>query len=154
VAVTAKTLSAALGIKGRLLDATVTRNSSKRVTELDVTTLRNGSQTDATATGSSAASKLNLRSTWFSVAVLALQPPLSNAPVTAGSPVTLTGVVRGVKNVALQERTPGTAWTQLETVTPDPVTGAISVDVTPSATTDYRLATPADAAAYVRIRVE
>ncbi len=154
VAVTAKTLGAALGIKGRLLDATVTRNSSKRVTALDVTALRNGAETAATATGDSAAAKLDLRSTWFSVAVLSLQPPLPNAPVTAGSTVTLTGVVRGVKNVALQERTPGSGWTQLETVTPDLVTGAISVDVTPSATTDYRLATPADAAAYVRIGVE
>ena len=80
--------------------------------------------------------------------------PLPNTPVSSGSTVTLSGVVRGVKNVALQERTPGKAWTQLEIVTPDPATGAISIDVTPTATTDYRLATPADAAAYVRISVE
>jgi hypothetical protein len=86
--------------------------------------------------------------------VLSLQAPVPNDPVTAGSTVTLTGVVRGVKNVVLQERTPGGAWSELETVTPDPGTGQISVDVAPAATTDYRLATPADAAAYVRIRVE
>jgi stage II sporulation protein D len=154
VPVTAKTLGAALGIAGRLVDATVTRNSSKRVAELDVTSLHSGAETVATASGDTAATKLDLRSTWFSVGVLALLPPLPNVPVATGSTVTLTGVVRGVKNVALQERTAGGAWTELRAVTPDPGTGAISIDVTPSATTDYRLATAADAAAYVRIHVE
>jgi hypothetical protein len=38
-------------------------------------------------------------------------------------------------------------------VTPDPSTGAISIDVTPTVTTDYRLATTADAAASIRITV-
>ncbi|HZS29739.1 MAG TPA: SpoIID/LytB domain-containing protein [Gaiellaceae bacterium] len=157
VPVTAKTLGKALGIAGRLVDATVTRNSSKRVADLDVTSLRNGADTDATATGATVAAKLDLRSTWFSVGVLALLPPLPNVPVSAGSTVTLTGVVRGLRNVVLQQRTPGTAgaaWDTIETVTPEPGTGAISVDVTPSVTTDYRLANAAAAAAYVRIHVE
>jgi hypothetical protein len=38
-------------------------------------------------------------------------------------------------------------------VTADARTGAVSLDVTPSATTDYRLATTAFAAAYIRITV-
>ena len=67
--------------------------------------------------------------------------------------MTLTGTVRGVKNVVLQQRPAGGTWTELEPVTPDPSTGAISLDVTPTVTTDYRLATTAVAAAYVRITV-
>jgi stage II sporulation protein D len=154
VPVTGKTLAKALKISGKPVDAVVLRNASKRVSEVDLTSLVGGSPADESATGTALAAKLDLRSTWFSVGVLSLQAPVPNDPVTAGSTVTLTGVVRGVKNVVLQERTPGGAWSELETVTPDPGTGQISIDVTPAATTDYRLATPADAAAYVRIRVE
>ena len=99
------------------------------------------------------AAALNLRSTWFSVGVLSLLPPSPNAAVSPNATVTLTGFVRGVKNVVLQEKPAGGAWTQLDTVTPDPGTGAISIDVTPSATTDYRLATPTAAAASIRITV-
>jgi hypothetical protein len=68
--------------------------------------------------------------------------------------VVLTGVVRGVRNVVLQERTPGTSWNQIKTVVPAAQTGAFRLAVRPSATTDYRLATARDAAAFVRVRVE
>jgi stage II sporulation protein D len=153
VPVTGKTLAKALGIAGKPVDAVVTRNSSRRVAELDLTSLVSGGESETAVSGSSTAARLDLRSTWFSVGVLSLQPPVPNPAVTAGTTVTLTGVVRGAKNVVLQERSPGGAWTQLQTVTPEPGTGEISIDVTPTATTDYRLATSADAAAYVRIRV-
>ena len=58
-----------------------------------------------------------------------------------------------MKNVVLQEKPAGGAWTALGPVTPDPGTGAISIDVTLSATTDYRLATATVAAAPVRITI-
>jgi stage II sporulation protein D len=151
--VTGKDLAAALGLSRKPVDATVTRNSSKRVAQLDVTTLAHGTENHATSSGGSVAAALNLRSTWFSVGVLSLLPPAPNIAVSAGTTVTLTGTVRGVKNVALQERPNGGVWTELEPVTPDPGTGAISLDVTPAATTDYRLATPSVAAAFVRITV-
>lgn len=154
VPVTGKSLAAALGISGKPLDASLTRDSSKRVAQFDVTSVADGIQSDSTATGTSIAAKLNLRSTWFSIGVLALRPPSPNVAVTSGTDVTLTGVVRGVKNVVLQYRTDGGAWTELQPVTPDPVTGEISIDVTPAATTDYRLATTADVAAYIRITVD
>jgi stage II sporulation protein D len=154
VPVTGKTLAKALGIAGKPVDALVTRNASKRVAELDLTSLAGGGESEATVGGGTAAATLNLRSTWFSVGVLSLQAPVPNAPVSSGDTVTLTGVVRGERNVVLQERNPGLPWSKLETVTPEPGTGEISIDVTPTATTDYRLATPTAAAAYVRIRVE
>lgn len=152
VPVTGKALKAALGLSGKPVDATVTRNSSKRVADLDVVTTSGGGQTTP-VTGPTVAGALQLRSTWFSVAVLSLRPPVPNPAVAPGTTVTLSGVVRGLKNVALQARTGGGSWTQLKTVVPSPHGGAIRVNVTPQATTEYRLATSAAAAAYVRIRV-
>jgi len=153
VPVTGKDLASALGLTGKPVDATVTRNASKRVAQLDVTTLAHGSQTDGSVTGTAVAVALNLRSTWFSIGVLSLLPPSPNDAVSPGTTVTLTATVRGVKNVVLEERPAGGAWAELEPVTPDPTTGAISIDVTPTGTTDYRLATTADAAAFIRIHV-
>ena len=153
VPVTGKDLAAALALSGKPVDATVTRNASKRVTEVNVTTLAHGIESPATTPGDAVTSALKLRSTWFSVGVLSLRPPSPNATVSAGTAVTLGGVVRGVKDVVLQERPAGGTWTDLAPVTPDPKTGAISIDVTPAVTTQYRLATPAYAAAWLRIRV-
>ncbi len=131
----------------------MTRNASKRVAHLDVTTLAHGSQTDATPAGTAVAGALNLRSTYFSVGVLSLLPPSPNDAVSPGTTVTLTGTVRGVKKVVLQARPAHGAWADLQPVTPDPGTGAISIDVTPNVTTEYRLATTAAAAASIRIVV-
>ncbi len=153
VPVTGKDLAAALGLSRKPVDATVTRNTSKRVAQLDVTTLAHGAEKHSTSSGDSVAAALNLRSTWFSIGVLSLLPPSPNAAVSPGATVSLTGTVRGVKNVVLQARPAGGAWTELDAVTPDPHTGAISIDVTPAATTDYRLATATAAAASVRITV-
>src|SRR5207249_2234916 len=104
VPVTGKDLAAALSLTGRPIDATVARNASKRVAHLDVTTLAHGSPSDSVVTGGSVAASLNLRSTWFSVGVLSLLPPSPNPAVSPGTTVTLTGTVRGVKNVVLQAR--------------------------------------------------
>jgi stage II sporulation protein D len=153
VPVTGKLLEQALGLTGKPVDATVTRNSSRRVAQLSVVTAFGGAQTPSSVTGPSVATDLQLRSTWFSVGVLALQPPSPNPPVASGTTVTLGGIVRGEKHVVLQERSAGGPWTELKTVIPSRHTGAISVNVTPTVTTEYRLATAADAAAYVRIRV-
>ena len=154
VPVTGKTLGRALHVRGRVLDATVTPNASQRVATLDVTAQRRGRDTTTPVAGGTAASALHLRSTWFGVDVLSLQPPLPNRPVRPGTRVELTGTVRGVANVALQARSAHRRWKQLRTVAPDPATGAFSLSVKPRATTDYRLAIPTDAAGFVRIRVE
>lgn len=153
VTVTGKTLARALGVPGLVVDATVTRNSSKRVADLDVTAVARGKQGTTAVTGGSAAAALDLRSTWFSVGVLSLQPPLPNRPVPYGTAVTLTGVARAAGPATVETRSRGVPWTQLTTVTPAPKTGAFSLQVTPQAMTDYRLATAADATAFVRIRV-
>jgi stage II sporulation protein D len=154
VPVTGKTLRAALELSAKPVDATVKRNGSKRVAQLDVTTLAHGVRNHTTATGGTVAAAFSLRSTWFSVGVLSLLAPSPNVAVSPGTTVMLKGTVRGVKNVVLQQRpVGGGAWTQLKEVTPNPKTGAIGLNVTPDATTDYRLETAAAAAAPIRITV-
>lgn len=153
VAVTAKTLGKSLGVSGRIVDATVARNSSKRVKTLKVTSLSHGEQGTTSVSGSAATSALALRSTWFSVGVLSLQPPSPNVPVASGTRVRLSGVARGVRGVILQARSLGGPWRPLKSIVPAPTTGAFHLSVKPKVTTDYRLATAQDAAAYMRIRV-
>jgi stage II sporulation protein D len=153
VAVTAKTLGKSLGVSGRIVDATVARNSSKRVKTLKVTSLSHGEQGTTSVSGSAATSAFALRSTWFSVGVLSLQPPSPNVPVASGTRVRLSGVARGVRGVILQARSLGGPWRPLKSIVPAPKTGAFHLSVKPKVTTDYRLATAQDAAAYMRIRV-
>jgi stage II sporulation protein D len=153
VPVTAKTLGQSLQVAGRVVDASVTRNSSKRVRTVTVTALTGGKQSTTGVAGSLTASALGLRSTWFSVAVLSLQPPSPNPPVAPGTRVLLSGVVRGVRGVGVQQRTAGGGWTQFKQLAPTAGSGAFRLVVRPGATTDYRLATARDAAAAIRIRV-
>jgi len=154
VAVTGKTLGQAFGVGGRVVDATLKRNPSQRVKTVTMTSLAGGSTSTKSVGGAAAQSALALRSTWFSVGILSLQPPAPNTPVASGTRVVLTGVARGVRGVAVQQRTAGGRWTQLKVVSPAAKTGAFKLVVRPAATTDYRLATAHDAAAFVRIRVQ
>jgi stage II sporulation protein D len=154
VPVTGQTLGKALGVKGRIADATVAHNSSRRVKTVKITSLSGATLRTTSVRGTTTQSALGLRSTWFSVGVLSLQPPSPNAPVASGARVRLSGVVRGVRNVVVQERESGQPWKQLTRVVPAPKTGAFHFAVRPNATTDYRLATAQDAAAFLRIRVQ
>ncbi len=154
MAVTGKTLGKALGVTGRATDATVKRNASRRVKTVAITSLVRGVPATTSVGGAATRSALGLRSTWFSVGVLALQPPAPNPPVTSGTRIVLTGIVRGVRDVVVQERAKGMPWKQLKSIAPAAKTGAFRLVVRPAATTDYRLATVRDAAAFVRIRVQ
>jgi stage II sporulation protein D len=151
VPVTGKALGSAAGVVGRVVDATVRRNSSRRVKTVKVTSLSGGQQLTAEVGGATIGSALGLRSTWFSVGVLSLQPPSPNPAIHRGTRVTLTGVVRGVRGAVLQRSTVGTAWTSFRSIGK---AGVFRFSVKPKVTTKYRLATPDDAAAPVRIRVK
>jgi stage II sporulation protein D len=150
VPVTAKTLGSTLGVAGRIIDATVKRNSSRRVKTLKLTSLSAGADRAISVSGATTATALGLRSTWFSVGVLSLQPPAPNPKVAAGTSVALSGVVRGVEGVVVQRRSGGGTWQQLRSIAP----GTFWFTVKPKTTTDYRLATQDDAAAFIRIRVQ
>jgi stage II sporulation protein D len=145
--VTGKAVVAALKVKGPLSDMRITRNSSGRAGAVDVI-----GPAVTTVLGTKLRGALGLRSTWFDVGVLSLLPPAPNVPVPYGSTVQLRGAIRGVTGVSLEQRTTGSTWQTTQVVTPA-ADGSVVLSVAPTATTDYRLGTPALAAAFARIRV-
>jgi stage II sporulation protein D len=155
VPVTAQTIARSLKVAGRVVDATTTANPAGRVASLDVVSEPKGASAASLTTpvgGSIASGRLGLRSTWFDVGVLSLTAPSPSAPVPYGTAVTLTGLVRGVDGVVLEQRNARLPWSDSVSASPD-VAGGVSFVETPTITTDYRLATSQAAAAYVRIRV-
>ena len=91
---------------------------------------------------------LDLRSTWFNVRVLNLDPPLDRA--LANRPMPLRGFVRGLGKVRLEQQVNGGTWTAVKPVRPR-ADGRFTVTVRPKRTTSYRLATPAGAGGSVTV---
>lgn len=157
VPVTALQLAKTLKLQsagGAITDATTTLNASGRVASIDVFTQPAFSPvpTSTLVTSSTVAAALGLRSTWFGIGLMSLAPPATGTLLTYGSSVQLSGKIRGLDGVALEQRvSPGT-WFSAGTVTPA-ADGSVQLVETPAVTTDYRLATAQAAAAYVRIRV-
>jgi stage II sporulation protein D len=143
--VTAQSIVKALKFKGPITDATAKLNSSGRAASLNLLTPLEPLTVPATTLRSA----VGLRSTWFSFGVMSLTGPMTSAPVTYGSAVTLGGAVRGVSGVTLEQKPLGGQWQPVSTVGAGPV----HVTPKPTLTTDYRLATAAAAAGSVRIRV-
>jgi stage II sporulation protein D len=92
---------------------------------------------------------LDLRSTWFTVRVLRLDPVAK--PVPKGRPKVLKGFVRKLSRVRLQQQVAGGAWTTVRPVRTRP-DGRFTVTVTPRGTTAYRLASPAGAGAAITLK--
>jgi hypothetical protein len=93
---------------------------------------------------------LGLRSTWISVGLLSLARAAGT--VAPGTTVTLFGRAEGLKTVTLEQRPVGGTWSAgpALTIAPDK---SISIDVTPSATTEYRLAAGTAKGAALRVVV-
>jgi stage II sporulation protein D len=134
---TAAKVQTLLGLAERPVDLEVTaRNSSTRVATLQAT----GKTTGASFTGTEARTELGLRSTWFYVGVLSLQPSVTT--VTYGGSVRLSGLARrggtvGWGTAALQRRRAGeTSW---ETVGAPLPNGAWERIVRPKGANDYRV---------------
>src|SRR5262249_54693250 len=115
------------------------------------TSLSRSSQLTASVGGAAASGALGLRSSWFSVGVLSLQPPAPNPAVASGTRVTLSGVARGVRGAVVQRSSLGAPCKQLRLIR---TSGAFHFSVKPKVPTLYRLATKNGAAAPVRIRVQ
>jgi stage II sporulation protein D len=132
---TAAKLKKALKAPGRLLDVQTDLNASGRVS--DVTAV--GDRGERVLAGSAVQKALGLRSTWFRVGVLALDPAPAT-PATFGVAITLTGIGRGLPGLVLEQRPRGTTdpWTTAQTVTPG-VDGALSIRFKAGAPADYRL---------------
>jgi hypothetical protein len=84
--------------------------------------------------------------------MMSLQQPTPAAPIPFGTSITLTGLVRGIAGVSLEERVYGGKWGLVGPVTPA-ADGSLLLPEAPTATTDYRLAIPSTAVGYVRVRV-
>jgi len=136
----------ALKVPGDLLALDLTPGPSGHVAQVDAV----GSRGDVKLSGSAVRTALELRSSWFSVGWLALTPP--SVPVAYGGSGTLTGTVRGVGSVTLEQRTATGAWQTLAPVSPRS-DGTFTVTVQPSATTQYRLAAGQVRAALVQVTV-
>jgi stage II sporulation protein D len=127
-------LRKALKVPGRLLDVQTTLNASGRVAEVAATSDKG----DVTATASAVRSALGLRSTWFRIGVLALDP-LSAKPVAYGTTVTLSGLGRGLTDVKLEQQAFGTTvWTPVASVKAAP-DGSLTIPAKAAAPVSYRL---------------
>jgi SpoIID/LytB domain protein len=90
------TFARKLGLGGRILDARTKRNPSARVDSLALTT----STGQRSFTGGDVRETLGLRSSWFSVGVLALDKPAK--PLVYGIESQLSGIARSVTNPRIQ----------------------------------------------------
>ena len=127
-------LQKAFKVPGRLLDVQTTLNASGRVST--VTAI--GDQGQVALSGSDARTALNLRSTWFRVGVLALDP-IPPKTIEYGTPVTLTGLGRGLPGLRLEQlpaRT--TTWQTVGGVTVN-ADGTFEVVVKAAAPVQYRV---------------
>ncbi len=145
VAFTGAKLGKALHVPGRLVDVQPELNSSGRVSSVTAV----GTTGSVVVQADGLRRSLGLRSTWFNVGVLSLAAPSS--PVVYGSAARLSGVARGVTDAALQQRTTA-GWEDVARVA-STRSGAVSLAVKPTATTQYRLASGKVAAAAVRVPV-
>lgn len=156
VPISAKTFGNALKVKGSILDLQTITDPEGRVSKVMVVTAQlpslSVSTTQPSFGGGTVASALGLRSTWFSVSMMSLQQPAPVEPVPYGSSITLTGLIRGLTGVSLEQRTFGGTWSLVGAVNPAP-DGSLLLPVAPTVTTDYRLALPSTAVGYVRVKV-
>ena len=129
--------------KGALVDATVARNASRRVSAVTA----KGALGNRQLAGTSFQAAFGLRSSWFTIGVLSLG---GKASVKHGKKATLTGIARNVGASAwLERRSPGGSWQRVR----DVATGAVSVSVSPKATASFRLASPKGKGAAHRVTV-
>ena len=136
----------ALKLSGGLVDLRATAGPSGHVATVTAV----GASGETTATGSAIRALLGLRSTWFSVGWLELDPPPRAA---YGVPTELTGVARGTTGVTLEGMPAGGTWQSVAAVTPD-ANGSFTVVVKQQATTQYRLVAGDVRAALVSVPVE
>ena len=127
-------LRKALKVTGRLLDVKTTVNASERVDTLQAV----GEKSERSISGTDVRSALGLRSSWFSVGVLALDP-LPATTVKYGAPFTLTGLGRDLPGPAPRAAGSGTvAWTMNRGIEPSG-DGSFAVTVKAAAPEEYRV---------------
>jgi len=131
---TATGLGARLKVPGRLVDIRTNVNSSLRATSITAV----GTAGQVTVPAADVREILGLRSTWFRVGVLSLDPFPATA-VPYGQSATLTGLGRHLGAVRLEQRLVGAGvWRAVGNVKPK--TGRIAVGVKAAAPMQFRFA--------------
>jgi stage II sporulation protein D len=131
---TAAKLDKLLKVPGKLVDVETTLNASGRVSTL----IGHGTEGDVTVKGTDVRRILKLRSTWFRIGVLALDPLPAKA-VAYGTVATLTGLGRGLPGLKLEQRpVGGSVWAAAAPTKAKP-DGTVSVTVKATAPAQYRL---------------
>ena len=134
LAFTPAKLKKVLKVPGRLLDVQTVVNGSQRVDSVHAI----GEKGEHVLAGAEVRTALGLRSTWFSVGVLALDP-LSATTLQYGTSFRLTGLGRALPDLRLEQRAPGTAeWVVSRDVEIDD-DGSFSVAVKAAAPEEFRV---------------
>ncbi len=134
LAFTPAKLKKVLKVPGRLLDVQTMVNGSQRVDSVRAI----GEKGEHVLTGAEVRTALGLRSTWFSVGVLALDP-LPATTLQYGTSFRLTGLGRALPDLRLEQRAPGTAeWVVSRDVEIDD-DGSFSVAVKAAAPEEFRV---------------
>ena len=134
LAFTPAKLKKVLKVPGRLLDVQTTVNNSKRVDSVRAI----GEMGEHVLTGAEVRTALGLRSTWFSIGVLALDP-LPATTLQYGTSFRLTGLGRALPDLRLEQRAPETAeWVVKRDVEIDD-DGSFSVAVKAAAPEEFRV---------------
>ena len=124
-----------LKLSAPISDVELQNGPSGRVSSV---TVSSADDSQATLTGEQVRAGLDLRSTWFTAALLELLPAAKT--MTYGGAVSLTGTLHGADVVSLESKTAAQpVWTPAGAPVPGSG-GAFSTIVRPQATTQYRLA--------------
>ncbi len=124
-----------LKLSAPISDVEMQNGPSGRVSSV---TVSSADDSQATLTGEQVRAALDLRSTWFTAALLELLPTAKT--MTYGGAVSLTGTLHGTDVVSLESKTAAQpVWTPAGVPAPGSG-GAFSMIVRPQATTQYRLA--------------
>jgi stage II sporulation protein D len=123
-----------LKLAGPIADMKMTTGPSGRV---ETATVVAGNESQVTMTGAEVRADLELRSTWFTSALMQLLP--TTKTMTYGGAVSLAGFARGADTVSLESKTAGLDWAPAGDLILDS-SGAFSTVVKPQAATQYRLA--------------
>ncbi|HEX3805781.1 MAG TPA: SpoIID/LytB domain-containing protein [Gaiellaceae bacterium] len=129
----AAALAKQLKLSAPIIGMQAVNGPSGRVKNVTVSSSDDSAQT---ITGNQLRTLLDLRSTWFTPALLQLLP--SAKAMTYGGAVSLTGLVRGAQGVSLEAKTATTDWTPVGALIPDE-SGAFSTVLKPAVSTSYRL---------------
>jgi hypothetical protein len=113
-----------------------------------VTAVGTGGQ--KTVSGADVRRALGLRSTWFRISLLALTAP--SPPATFNTPLTLTGVARGLAAVTLEFRPLRGSWRRSGSARAAQ-DGTVSISIRPRETGDYRLISRSARSEPVRVAV-